>query len=392
MTATRLSVGLAFLFFAVSAHAKTRAVALPLTQTAWPTFKGDNARTGRALSRLALPIKLKWQVALKSSLYSSPAVVDGKVYLGSSSKRLYCLNLEDGKILWQTRLPDRVWGSSPTVAGGKVFVGAVDGCVYALDALTGKILQSYCAESDGFMGSSDILSNPLVEDGRLVFGSDNHDIYAWDLSSDTAAWRFSTGDIIHDNSAASMSGTAYISSRDGQAYALDLKTGDKRWASAKIPKPYNTVPSLDGQRAYFSGGDGTLYALAMADGKEAWHFKTGGVTMSSPALDGQGNLVFGSGDQWVYSLSAADGRLRWKFQAGDGILGSPLITGNLVWIGSFDKNLYALDLATGKKLWSANLDGGVFTSPACVGNLVLAAGRDGQLACFEATYEEPAAR
>jgi outer membrane protein assembly factor BamB len=393
MTATRLSVGLTLLVLAASAHAKARVAPQPLSQTAWPTFKGDNARTGRALSQLALPIKLKWQVDLKRSLYSSPAVVDGRVYLGSSSKQLYCLNLEDGKVLWQAKLPDRVWGSSPTVADGKVFVGVVDGCVYALDAATGKQLQSYCAQSSGFMGSSDVLSNPLVDDGRLVFGSDNHDIFAWDLGSDANAWRFSSGDIIHDNSAASLSGTAYISSRDGYAYALDLKSGALRWTSAKIAKPSNTVPSLDGTRAFFSGGDGILHALSMADGKELWNYPTGHIMMSSPALDGEGGLVFGSGDDWVYCLSAADGKLRWKFKTGDGILGSPLITGKIAWIGSFDDKLYALDLASGKELFSADLDGGVFTSPACVGNLVLAAGRDGRLACFEAAYDAtPASR
>jgi outer membrane protein assembly factor BamB len=363
----------------------------PTSQTAWTTFKGDNARSGRALSRLTLPIKLKWRVHLRSSLYSSPAVVDGRVYLGSSSKRLYCLDLGDGKTLWEAPLPDRVWGSSPTVADGKVYVGAVDGCVYALDALTGQPLGSYCAQRVGsyLLGQKpDVLSSPLVEGSRLVFGSDNYDIYGWDVNvSATASWRFTTGDILHDNSAACLSATAYMSSRDGHAYALDLASGALRWTSAQIATPYNTVPSLDGERAYFSGGDGILHALSLADGKEQWSFKTGHILMSSPALDGQGTLVFGSGDHWVYALNAADGKQLWKFQTDDGILGSPLITGRTVWIGSFDQHLYALDLATGNEIWNADLGGGVFITPACVGDLVLAGGRDGDFACFQASYD-----
>jgi outer membrane protein assembly factor BamB len=369
-----------------------KGAAAPLSQTAWATFKGDNARTGRALSRLALPITLKWRVHLRSSLYSSPAVADGRVYLGSSSKRVYCLGLDDGKTLWETELPDRVWGSSPTVVDGKVYVGAVDGCVYALDAATGARLGQYCAQRVGsyILGQRpDVLDSPMVQDGRLVFGSDNYDIYGWDLSATAAAWRFTTGDILHDNGAACANGVAYMSSRDGRAYALDLATGAQRWVSAKIAKPYNTVPALDDQRAYFSGGDGILHALGLADGKEQWSFKTGDILMSSPALDGQGSLVFGSGDHWVYALSAADGKQSWKFETGDGILGSPLITGELVWIGGFDKHLYALDLATGNLRWSAEMGGGVFITPACVGNLVLAGSRDGDFACFEAAYSPP---
>lgn len=356
-------------------------------QAAWPTFKGDNARTGRAASDLTLPIQTKWRVHLRKSLYSSPVIVDGKVYLGSSSKRVFCIDLESGKTLWVKELPARIWGSTPSVDHGRVFVGAVDGCVYSLDAQSGEDVSTYCAQNPEFLGSVDVLSSPLVEDGRLIFGSDNKDIYGWDLAGQRTLWRYSTGDILHDNSASSMSGTAYMASRDGIAYALDLATGALRWKSAKIAKPYNTAPALDGERAYFSGGDSILHVLSQADGHELWQFKTGHIMMSSPALDGQGHLVVGSGDKSVYALNVSDGSQVWKFETQEGVLSSPLITGGLVWVGSYDEKLYALDLASGKEVWSAKLDGAVFTSPACVSNLVLVAGRDGELACFEATYK-----
>ncbi len=355
-------------------------------QVEWPTFKGDNARSGFAASSLTLPVSVKWSTKLRSSLYSSPVVSDGKVYLGSSSKRLYCLDLESGAVLWEKELPARVWGSTPTVNKGRVFVGAVDGCVYSLNALTGEDVGTYCAQNPDFMGSADVLSSPLVEDGRLVFGSDNYDIYGWDLRGQRPLWRFRTEDILHDNSASCAAGVVYMSSRDGRAYALDLSSGAKVWQSEKFPKAFNTAPSLDATTAYFTGGDGVLRALSRADGHELWHFETGRTSMSSPALDGKGHLVFGSGDKHVYALNTADGGLLWKTPTGDGVLGSPLITGGLVWIGSYDEKLYALDLATGQEQWSAKLNGAVFTSPACVGDLVLAAGRDGELVCYQATF------
>lgn len=360
--------------------------AAPLGQVDWPTFKGDNARSGCAASSLTPPVALKWSTRLRSSLYSSPVVADDRVYLGSSSKRLYCLDLVSGTVLWGKELPARVWGSTPTVNKGRVFIGAVDGCVYSLNAQSGEVVGTYCAQNPDFLGNVDVLSSPLVEDGRLVFGSDNKDIYGWDLRGQRPLWRYSTEGILHDNSASSAGGTVYMSSRDGRAYALDLSSGAKVWQSEKYPKAFNTAPALDATAAYFTGGDGILHALSRADGHELWRFETGRTSMSSPALDGQGHLVFGSGDKSVYALNAADGSLIWKTATADGVLGSPLITGGLVWIGSYDERLYALDLATGQIQWSAKLDGAVFTSPACSGNLILAAGRDGELACFEATY------
>jgi outer membrane protein assembly factor BamB len=373
-------------FAAAGLPAAPKRTPTPVAQAAWPTFKGDNARTGRAASRLSMPIQVKWRVHLRKSLYSSPVVADGRVYVGSSSKRVYCLELESGKILWEKEIPARIWGSTPTVDQGRVFVGAVDGCIYSLDAVSGEIVSTYCAKNPDFLGNADVLSSPLIEGGRLVFGSDNDDIYGWDLNGQMPLWRFTTGDILHDNSASALSGTAYMASRDGHAYALDLTTGALRWKSAQIAKPYNTTPSLDGERAYLSGSDGDLHVLSLLDGHELWSFHTGRIMMSSPSFDGKGKLVFGSGDKCVYALNASDGSQVWKFKTGDGVLSSPLITGNLVWIGSYDEKVYVLDLATGQEVWSVDLDGGVFTSPACVGNLVLAAGREGELACFEAAY------
>lgn len=60
---------------------------------------------------------------------SSPAVVDGKVYMGSSDHYFYCLDAESGSVL-QTYSTRNNIESSPAVADGKIFVGCLDGYVY----------------------------------------------------------------------------------------------------------------------------------------------------------------------------------------------------------------------------------------------------------------------
>lgn len=350
----------------------------------WPTFKGDAARLGRGPA-LTTPIRQLWRVHLDGSLYSSPAIVGDRVLLGSSAKRVYCLDLKDGATRWQAELPDPVWGSSPALTSASVFVGCVDGCVHRLALADGRKKGRWCGQPRGFFGGGDdVLSSPLIAGGRLIFGSDDQVVYGEDLGGGPG-WRFKTGGILHDNGACACGAVAYIPSRDGKLYALGLADGVERWSFARA-KPFNTVPLCDGRWVWVGDGDGMLYCLSAAAGRPQWSFQAGHKgLMSSPALAADGTLVFGSTDGYIYALGSADGALRWKVLTGDMVLASPLVTGTLVWIGSYDGNFRVLSLANGHELWRAHFDGGVFTSAAVAGDKVVVAGRNGDVACFQAT-------
>ena len=56
-------------------------------------------------------------------LYSSPAVVDGVVYVGSDDGNVYALNASSGAKLWNYTTGGDVY-SSPAVVGGVVYVGS----------------------------------------------------------------------------------------------------------------------------------------------------------------------------------------------------------------------------------------------------------------------------
>jgi outer membrane protein assembly factor BamB len=88
---------------------------------------------------------------------STPTVIGGKVYLsagcyGYSDPKTYCLDASDGHTLWETNASDKIgdWICSPAVADGKVFIGGVgaglfNGCgeLFALNAETGAMVWNY---------------------------------------------------------------------------------------------------------------------------------------------------------------------------------------------------------------------------------------------------------
>jgi outer membrane protein assembly factor BamB len=74
-------------------------------------------------------------------VWSSPAVADGVVYVGSSGQNVYAINAGTGAWLWTTATGGAI-DSSPTVANGVVYIGSGDHDLYALNAATGAVVWS----------------------------------------------------------------------------------------------------------------------------------------------------------------------------------------------------------------------------------------------------------
>jgi len=67
----------------------------------------------------------------RDSVWSSPTVVNGIVYVGSNDHKIYALDATTGEKVWSYATLGAV-ESSPTVANGIVYVGSDDNIVYAL--------------------------------------------------------------------------------------------------------------------------------------------------------------------------------------------------------------------------------------------------------------------
>jgi outer membrane protein assembly factor BamB len=73
-------------------------------------------------------------------VFSSPAVANGVVYVGSVDGNVYALNASTGAKLWSFNAGDVV-ASSPAVANGVVYIGSFDNKVYAFDQTGGALVR-----------------------------------------------------------------------------------------------------------------------------------------------------------------------------------------------------------------------------------------------------------
>ncbi|HUT67064.1 MAG TPA: PQQ-binding-like beta-propeller repeat protein [Dehalococcoidales bacterium] len=102
---------------------------------------------------------------------SSPALVDGIIYLGAGNN-LLTMDAATREVLWSFETGDAVV-SSPAVAGSAVYAGSQDGRLYAVDRATGAKLW------DGLTGDK-ITSSPAVANGSVYVGSFDGKLYAFE--------------------------------------------------------------------------------------------------------------------------------------------------------------------------------------------------------------------
>jgi len=188
-----------------------QSVAAPAEVDWWPMRGHDLNHTGYSTSTAPNTNKTIWNYTTGSYVYSSPAVADGKVYVGSCDNKVYCLDALTGEHIWNYTTGQYV-DSSPAVADGKVFVGSFDGKVYCLNALTGAHIWNYTT-------GSYVRSSPAVADGKVYIGSDDYKVYCLDASTGAYIWSYTTGHEVHSSPAVA-DGKVFVGSRDGKVYAF----------------------------------------------------------------------------------------------------------------------------------------------------------------------------
>ncbi len=114
-----------------------------------------------------------WTANIGGNSTSTPAVHDGRVFIGSDDGNLYALDATNyGAELWTFQTGGEVY-SAPVVADGMVYFGSLDHYVYAVDEYTGALIWSYDTGASRLMGSG------AVVDGVYYTGNENGKIYAF---------------------------------------------------------------------------------------------------------------------------------------------------------------------------------------------------------------------
>jgi outer membrane protein assembly factor BamB len=180
---------------------------------------------------------LLWSYATGNTVFSSPAVANGVVYVGSYDNHVYALNASTGTLIWSYPTNSNVY-SSPAVAKGIVYVASEDGTLYALNAITGAKVWSYTTGTFAY-------SSPVVANGVVYIGAEDTNLYALSAKDGTNLWTYAIRGV--DAPPTVVNGTLYVALYDGAGdiYAFSLSDGDRKKADSKRPDLKTLRPDLN---------------------------------------------------------------------------------------------------------------------------------------------------
>lgn len=199
----------------------------------WPSQQHDASNTRRTRGPLDASsvhkLGLAWRIPLFGNV-GTPIVRGDVVYVQDTKSNVFAIELTHGRVLWETRYDEATVGPNGVAVGGGRVYATNETRVFALDVKTGK----------------------QVWTRRLV----TNDHEGIDMAP---GFRKGT---VYVSTVPANGRVAYGAGARGVLWALDARTGRKRWTWSEVPA------DLWGRRDVNAGGG-------------LWH---------APAFDGQGNL------------------------------------------------------------------------------------------------------
>jgi outer membrane protein assembly factor BamB len=215
------------------------------------------------LYALNLRGELQWTFKADESIWGTP-VSDGKnIYFGTLGRKVYAVNAQTGKLVWEQKMDGAVLGSPATGTDNTIYVGSYGGTLYALSTADGGVRWSEKV-------SSWIWTGPMLDDTTLYFGDGKGILYAHPVDGTGQPWNqplngaiVGTPLINGDN--------IIIGTEAGNLYFIDLASKISRPVS--ISGKIYSSPVAAGNLILVApmGGDATLVALDQ-NGAAKWSF------------------------------------------------------------------------------------------------------------------------
>ena len=352
---------------------------LAADEVSWPQWRGPD-RDGSAsfFQAGAWPDKLEqvWRVPVGKG-YGSPVYADGRLFLitsaGDKREQVLCLDLKDGKILWQhedavafrsnqyaVKFGDGPF-ATPLIDGSRVYTLGVTGILNCFDTKTGKVLWNYRFKGDltdkrhFFCGNS---VSPIMSSGRLIAHIGNEKM--------------------------------------GELVALDPKTGKAHWRHEEHIPGYASpiLTTLSGKKQLISLTQTTVSGFDPDNGKTLWSFPYESEWRENivTPLPFEQTLIISGVERQTIALKVGEQGGKWEIGArwaNDSevmYMSSPVLVGNRMFGLSHKRKgqLFCMDAATGKTIWANEGRTGQNAALIRAGKHILCYTTDGALIVLDA--------
>ncbi|MFO7675979.1 MAG: PQQ-binding-like beta-propeller repeat protein [bacterium] len=324
-------------------------VATPVVDENGNIYVGDDSGWFYSLDSTGI---LRWGFEAGAAFFASAALDGRRVYVGSLDSNLYCLDRDNGNVLWQLGVADEVYVPPAIDARGNLIVGTDRGRVLAVtpDRVViwprRRILWQ-------FDTGQEITGAPsIAADGSVLVTADS--LYCL-TPRGRRNWAYGGEDgYFFPGPVPGPDGTAYVGDSEGRFHAVG-PDGTRLWRLAVGDEDEirtEVVAGPDG--ALWLGTDGYYLCRLDPPGPAGpppgagfrVMYEADDIISSTPAVSDKGTVYFLADDGVLYALRA-DGRLLWRQEVAAGdkdtyYTSSPVIgPDGTVYVGSWDGGVYA---------------------------------------------------
>ncbi len=296
---------------------------------------------------------LRWKFDTGAAIAGVPAVAGGTVIVAGRSELVYALDAASGERRWTFKMEPTLptpteWNyftAPPVVDGDQVLVPSGDGHLYALDLATGK-------QRWAFKTGDSLRAAPLVADGVVYQPSGDDHVYALSAKDGALRWKFATAGVGYDLSQGYIrsdiftrpsleNGLLVFGSRDANVYALEAATGEKKWTFA-YDSTWAMATTVNEGTVYVGWStNNKISALELATGAKKWDFDAGSHTYATPVVVGE-DVYFGSANGTLRRFDKSSGTLKWSYDVGADIYSAPVHDDGTLFFGTDDGRLVAV--------------------------------------------------
>lgn len=231
-------------------------------------------------------------------------VVGGRVYVGSLDTNVYCLDAANGTVNWKFKTEGYIT-SSPAVVDGAVYVVSQEpdsGALYKLDAGSGDVIWRLSIPYQMlFIGGTDLHASPTVADGMVFVSSNAKEYYGINATTGNIEWTYKA----EGAEEFIVCSTIYNS---GRLYLIDkfsimcvnAKNGSTIWGTYLGDELY-VSPTYADDKLYIATDQRSIYVLNATSGEKLGNFTTSSNSWSAPTIY-EGRVYVGNNDWNVYCL------------------------------------------------------------------------------------------
>ena len=277
-----------------------------------------------------------------------------------------------------------------------VCFGSSDGAMRCFDD-AGKLLWQ-------FQSRSEILSSPVVKDGRLYFNSSDDRAYALDAKTGERLWTYNRGTFksvsprIYGSPAFS-NGRLYFLFSDGVVVSIEAATGREVWSKKVVSDfsragKWRRTPLVEHGYVYVIDGNDAVLALSEESGEVKGIYN---LLKARDFILPDARTIVIAGETQLVATDRLSGAILWKRDVSTGTLSSVFASGeNLFVLSNFRKtplgldflasyrgNIEAMSIKDGTTAWTVRLDSSISANASSAYSRVALLTDKGEITVFE---------